>query len=132
MGTTPTELSTHDYRELAEMTEGYSGSDLSVLVRDALMAPVRKLMEATHFKPVSKVKDGQKVSKWQPCSPGDRGAVERTWTDVASEELEEPTLVKSDFIKAIHSVKASVNKDDVLKQIQWANDAGVLRRFRAI
>lgn len=31
----------------------YSGSDIAVVVRDALMQPVRKVQTATHFKRVS-------------------------------------------------------------------------------
>ena len=31
----------------------YSGSDIAVVVRDALMQPVRKVLSATHFKQVS-------------------------------------------------------------------------------
>lgn len=30
----------------------YSGSDIAVVVRDALMQPVRKVLSATHFKKV--------------------------------------------------------------------------------
>lgn len=52
IGTTPCQLSQADYRALAEKTEGYSGSDLAVVVRDALMQPVRKVLSATHFKEV--------------------------------------------------------------------------------
>lgn len=33
----------------------YSGSDVAIVVRDAIMQPVRKLMSATHFKPVRSV-----------------------------------------------------------------------------
>lgn len=53
IGTTPCQLSQSDYRALAEKTDGYSGSDLAVVVRDALMQPVRKVLSATHFKEVS-------------------------------------------------------------------------------
>lgn len=52
IGTTPCQLSQADYRALAEKTDGYSGSDLAVVVRDALMQPVRKVLSATHFKEV--------------------------------------------------------------------------------
>lgn len=38
--------------ELANRTDGFSGSDVSILVRDALMQPVRKVQSATHFKKV--------------------------------------------------------------------------------
>ena len=52
IGTTPCQLTQADYRALADQTEGYSGSDLAVVVRDALMQPVRKVLSATHFKEV--------------------------------------------------------------------------------
>ena len=54
IGDTPCTLTTKDYRLLAEKTEGFSGSDIAVVVRDALMQPIRKVQCATHFKPVSR------------------------------------------------------------------------------
>lgn len=53
VGTTPCTLTQPEYRTLATKTEGYSGSDIAVVVRDALMQPVRKVLSATHFKEVS-------------------------------------------------------------------------------
>ncbi|EEP81972.1 hypothetical protein UREG_06837 [Uncinocarpus reesii 1704] len=50
VGSTPCELTQADYRALGEMTEGYSGSDISIAVQDALMQPVRKIQSATHYK----------------------------------------------------------------------------------
>ena len=41
-----------DFKRMGRETDGYSGSDLSILVRDALMAPIRKVQTATHFKKV--------------------------------------------------------------------------------
>ena len=52
LGTTQTSLTEADVRELGKKTEGYSGADISVIVRDALMQPVRKVQSATHFKKV--------------------------------------------------------------------------------
>jgi vacuolar protein-sorting-associated protein 4 len=53
VGTTPCDLTQKEYRQLADATKGYSGSDIAVVVRDALMQPVRKVLSATHFKEVS-------------------------------------------------------------------------------
>lgn len=39
-----------DFQELGTHTEGFSGSDVSVLVKDVLMQPIRLLRESTHFK----------------------------------------------------------------------------------
>ena len=52
VGTTPCELKQADYRRLAQMSDGYSGSDISIAVQDALMQPVRKIQTATHYKKV--------------------------------------------------------------------------------
>jgi len=53
VGSTPCELKGDDYRTLAKLSEGYSGSDISIAVQDALMQPVRKIQTATHYKKVS-------------------------------------------------------------------------------
>lgn len=52
VGDTNTALKAEDFRELARASEGYSGSDISIVVQDALMQPVRKIQQATHFKKV--------------------------------------------------------------------------------
>jgi vacuolar protein-sorting-associated protein 4 len=52
VGDTNTVLKSEDFRELAKASEGYSGSDVSIVVQDALMQPVRKIQQATHFKRV--------------------------------------------------------------------------------
>lgn len=52
LGTTQNSLTETDFRELGKKTDGYSGADISIIVRDALMQPVRKVQSATHFKKV--------------------------------------------------------------------------------
>ena len=53
--------------ELSKQMGGLSGADVSVLVRDALLEPVRDLQRATHFR---KAADG----RWEACAPNVRGA----------------------------------------------------------
>nr|XP_019046743.1 vacuolar protein-sorting-associated protein 4 [Kwoniella bestiolae CBS 10118]OCF25673.1 vacuolar protein-sorting-associated protein 4 [Kwoniella bestiolae CBS 10118] len=120
VGTTPNGLTPRDFTTLAEQTEGYSGSDIAVIVRDALMQPVRKVLSATHFKEVES--DGK--MKLTPCSPGDPAAVEKTWTDVNSEELLEPLLSVKDFEKAISVNRPTVTQADITKHIEFTNEAG--------
>ena len=52
MGDTKTTITDKEYQELGLMTDGYSGADISLVVRDALMQPVRRVQTATHFKQV--------------------------------------------------------------------------------
>ena len=49
MGSTPTSMADADYNVLASKTNGYSGADINLVVRDALMQPVRKVQSATHW-----------------------------------------------------------------------------------
>ena len=47
-------LCEQDIEYLADFTEGYSGSDLSTMVNDALMRPVKELQAATYFRRLEK------------------------------------------------------------------------------
>lgn len=125
VGDTPCTLTMQDFRLLAEMTEGYSGHDVAVSVRDALMQPIRKIQMATHFKPVQCTsEDGSVTTKYTPCSPGDVGATEMNWMTLGTDELEEPPLTVKDFIKAVKSTRPTVNQSDIAKQIDFTNDFG--------
>ena len=57
LGSTPHSLKDVDFQSLGDSTEGFSGSDISVLVKDVLMQPIRFLREATHFRQVYLLKD---------------------------------------------------------------------------
>ena len=53
MGDTKSTLTDADYQVLGAKAERYSGADIQIVVRDALMQPVRKVQQATHFCRVS-------------------------------------------------------------------------------
>ncbi|THH07933.1 hypothetical protein EW145_g3046 [Phellinidium pouzarii] len=125
VGTTPCELTNKDYRYLADHTDGYSGSDIAVVVRDALMQPVRKVLSSTHFRPVPSPTEPEKMM-WTPCSPGHPEAVEKAWTELGSDELLEPPLKLNDFIKAVDSVRPTVSEDDIKRHVEWTNDSVLL------
>ena len=136
VGDTKCELSQADYKQLAAMSDGYSGSDISIAVQDALMQPVRKIQMATHYKKVCSFEpvrsssltrlqvtvDGEE--KLTPCSPGDDGAMEMTWVDVESEKLQEPPLVVKDFIRAIKASRPTVSNDDLKRSAEWTAEFG--------
>ena len=142
VGDTNTALKSEDFRELARAAEGYSGSDVSIVVQDALMQPVRKIQQATHFKKVGSLPfpwssftnnkiltgpfqvtvDGHE--KRTPCSPGDPDAEEMTWEKVASEDLLEPIVEKKDFIRAIKASRPTVSHVDLERNEEWTKEFG--------
>lgn len=139
LGKTPHQLSPDHFRQLAEMSNGYSGSDISIVVRDAMMQPVRAVQTATHFKRVSihiisiniKISgpDRNEPSKivhdyLTPCSPGDPEAVEMTWIDVDGSKLKEPEITFNDFVKSLKSSKPSVGETDIQQHIKFTEEFG--------
>lgn len=128
LGSTPHMLTDADFRELGRRTDGYSGADISIVVRDALMQPVRKVQTATHFIRCSgpSREDPDKIvhDLLAPCSPGTRGAVEMTWMEVPGEKLLEPKVDMSDVLKSLSTQKPTVNAEDMKKLDQFRNDFG--------
>jgi len=128
VGDTPNSLQEENYRSLAEKTEGYSGHDISIVVRDALMQPVRKVQSATHFKRVS----GRSPTNpsvivddlLTPCSPGDPGAIPMSWLDVDSSKLCEPIMSMNDMLLSLKNTKPTVNAEDLVKLEQFKKDFG--------
>ena len=62
--------------------------------------------------------------KLTPCSPGDQGAVEMTWSDVQSDQLLEPSLTLKDFTKAIKNARPTVSYDDLRRNAEWTTEFG--------
>ena len=52
LGDTKSELTEGDFRVLGQEAENFSGADIQIVVRDALMQPIRRVQHATHFKRV--------------------------------------------------------------------------------
>ncbi|KAF5382825.1 hypothetical protein D9757_007342 [Collybiopsis confluens] len=128
IGSTPCQLEPKDYRTLADQTEGYSGSDIAIVVRDALMQPVRKLLSATHFKKIPDPKGD--ALKWTPCSPGDRDAQEMSWESIEADELIEPPLKLGDFLKSLETNKSTCTIVDIQKHEDWTRESGSNRPLR--
>ncbi|XP_033626739.1 vacuolar protein sorting-associated protein 4B-like [Asterias rubens] len=128
MGKTPCELTDNDYRYLAELSSGYSGADISIVVRNALMEPVRKVQTATHFKTISgpSPQDPNVMlhDLLTPCSPGDPQAREMTWLNVPGEKLAEPRVTVKDLTASLDRIKPSVNEDDLGKYVKFTEDFG--------
>jgi len=128
LGTTPNDITEEQFQELGRRTEGFSGSDISTLVHDAIMQPVRAVQSATHFKkiraPSHENPDVMVDDMLVPCSPGDPGAIEMDWMDVPGDKLATMMVTYNDFLKSLKNARPTVGKDDTEKQIEWMKEFG--------
>lgn len=92
LGNTPNALAPEDFESLGEFTETYSGSDISTIVKDALMEPIRKCQSARKFK---KTKDGY----YFPTYPSDPEGLDYTLQTLPdSSKLRAPTICMVIFV----------------------------------
>ncbi|KER22385.1 hypothetical protein T265_09503 [Opisthorchis viverrini] len=128
LGTTPHTLTQKDFISLGEQSEGYSGADIGIVVREALMMPVRKVQTATHFKRVSGTSPTDPTKTVNdlltPCSPGDPGAIEMSWSDVPSDKLKEPPVSMIDMLQALQRNKHTVAQADLDRLEQFTREFG--------
>ena len=90
LGKTPHNLTEDDFIDLGNACEGYSGSDISVVVKEAMMMPVRKCQTATRFK---KTPDGFFI----PTYPSDPQGQDMTLFQLDPKLLKAPDVTTEDF-----------------------------------
>ena len=126
IGDTPNQLSSRDFQQLAHRTDGYSGSDIGIVVREALMMPIRKVQNATHFKKVCgpSPTDPNTICDdlLTPCEPHDAGACEMSWMDIPGDKLLEPRLQLSNFMHSLEVTRPTVSADDLKKFKRFMQD----------
>jgi len=110
-------LSEDDFLELGKACEGYSGSDITVVVKEAMMMPVRRCQTATRFKMLP---DGF----WIPTPPSDPEGKNMTLFDVEPSKLRAPEVKFEDFMNALSRIKPSVALADLERQIEFTNSFG--------
>ena len=152
LGDTPHALSDRDLASLGARSEGFSGSDVAVAVKDVLFEPVRKTQEATHFKAVAGP-GGVTVrgagaemrcarcralaltraptcapQQYEPCSPGDSAAFPATLTSLAdaghSAAVVPPRITRADFDRVLLRARKTVSKEDLETHTRFTKEFG--------
>ena len=124
---TQTELTHVQLGELARRTEGYSGADIGVVVRKALMMPLRNIQVATHFRKArgrpSPLDPSVIVDDLlTPCQSGDPGAQEMTWMSVEGNKLLVPPITFTDFLKSLENTRPTVNSEYLKQFTEFTQD----------
>jgi len=146
LGDTPNSLTDQDFATLGEQAEGYSGSDVAVVVREALMEPLRKCQTAKQFvvdregwylpctsypnclqcpmalhTPLAGVNCAPPSVNTQCTSCG---AMRMSLYDVPGELLKVPVIDMSDFLKALKRAHSSVGTDELERFVTWTEEFG--------
>eukprot|EP01018_Ginkgo_biloba_P020316 Gb_14760 [translate_table: standard] len=124
LGDTPNNLTESDFENLARRTEGFSGSDISVCVKDVLFEPVRKTQDAMFFKKVS-TEEGEML---MPCGPRESGAMQTTMQEIAAKgqasKILPPPISKTDFDKVLARQKPTVSKENLEVHERFTKEFG--------
>lgn len=119
VGQTPHEITEEEFMDLAKETDGYSGSDLSSLTKDAIMAPLRKVQTATRWKPAP-----SDPSKWVPTFASDPAGTDMNLFDMEPSSVTAPDICLDDFMAALDKIKPSVSQDDLADYEKWTEEFG--------
>lgn len=117
LGATPHALTPAQLDQLAQQMDGLSGADISVLVRDALMAPLRELQGARTFHQRA---DGW----WEPCGEAERGAKRMQLMDIPGGALLPPPVTRAHFEAALRTTKPSVAQAELGRYEQFTREFG--------
>jgi vacuolar protein-sorting-associated protein 4 len=134
LGDTPNNLTEEEYDKTGEITVGSSGADIKILVKEALMQPLRRCQKAKQFY-IDEEGWYKPCEKYPACStcppklssdpPGkdytcdDCGAIRMSLWDVPSEKLQAPKVLYSDFKTVMKSSVSSVSPEELDRFTEW-------------
>lgn len=139
LGDTPNDLTEDDFDRLGEITEGASGSDIKVLVKEALLEPLRRCQRAKQFCPD---KEGYLVpcDRYPNCHkcppklnkdpPGKDytckkcGAKRMDLWDVPPEKLRAPQVSYKDFETSLKHSIVTVSPEELKRFTEWTKQFG--------
>lgn len=138
LGDTPNNLSESDFDTLGRLTEGASGSDIKVLVKEALMEPLRRCQQAQQFMPVGEyLMPAEAYPNCPYCPPKLSSdppnkdytckrckAVRMQLWDVPPEKLKAPDVSVKDFETVLRHSVSSVSKEELEKYTEWTKQFG--------
>ena len=133
-GDTPNNLTDKDFEELGKASEGASGSDIEVIVKEALMEPLRRCQQARQFYL-------DENDKYIPCErypncaycppklstdPPDLdytcencGARRMTLWDVPPPQLDAPPVRFSDYQSVMRHAFSTVSEEELNRYKEW-------------
>ena len=94
LGKVPFSMTEEDFEKLAKDTEGYSAADLRLLVKEAIMEPLRVYQKATRFTKTSK-------GTYEPTDKSDPVGESKTLMEIEVDQIEMPKICIEYFENAL-------------------------------
>ncbi|KAI3995114.1 hypothetical protein MKX01_031916 [Papaver californicum] len=120
LGDTPHNLTESDFEALARKTDGFSGSDIAVSVKDVLFEPVRKTQDAMFFY--------KNDNMWIPCGPKQPEAIQTTMQELDAQGLASqivpPPIQRTDFDEVLVRQRPTVSKKDLNVHERFTKEFG--------
>lgn len=133
-------LSQEELRRLGELSEGMTAHDIEIVVRDAVLEPIRQLQSASHFHPV--LVEGK--HKFQPvdksatrrcpwhgdCGEGkfekiDLHAIPLHFDDLDPSDIDLEPVSMEHFIKILGRNRQTVSKESLRAFHNWTESMGM-------
>ena len=111
----PVNIINEEWEKILEFSAGYSGSDLSTCVADAMFEPVRDLESSSFWKWNS---DGKTVS---PCREDEEGAVRIGFESIPTEQVTPRPMEYRDFEIAFQRNHKTVNVEELSNYEKFSN-----------
>jgi len=138
LGDTPNTLTDRDFENIGNITAGASGSDLAVLVKEALMQPLRTCQKAQQFLPVGDfLIPCEQYPSCERCPPklsNDKtgkdytcnscGAQRVTLWEIPPEKLKAPDVSYAHFENVLRNGFSSVGQDELRQYDDWTKQFG--------
>lgn len=109
-------LGEEEYQELVVLSEGFSGADISIAIREGLLLPIRRLTKFKHFR--------EEGGVYVPASEGEEGVIKKSFYDLEPEKVKIPLRTKEDFIQAFSTIKPSVSPSSLVIFEKWTEEFG--------
>jgi len=131
-------LDDNDFRSLGEKTEGYSGSDVTNVVRSAIMEPIRKCVSAKQFvsmdngryRPVDEYPNCAYCPIDTTASPSRGKVCERCGAqckqigDLDEGALDIPPVTMNDMLLSLDTMSKTVSEQELDRFTKWTIEFG--------
>lgn len=119
----PTTVTPQEYDHIAQVIDGFSGSDIEVLAKDAAMEPLRFAQRTDKFQVV--MQNGRQMfMPIDPNTPVGGNVVQNNLYTLPDNSLLLPPITKNDILISTKRSKKSVNQKDLDEFIDWTQQFG--------